>query len=319
MQRDFFAEVALHCFLGYDPRVAIYRKYALFTLIACVGVIVWGAYVRATGSGAGCGAHWPLCNGELVPQTEAQKTWVEFSHRVSSGLLMGVVGGLFAWAWFLFPRGSFAFRAAALSFVAVWLEALIGAFLVLLRLVEHDQSKLRLVSVSLHLVNTLFLLACLTVTWLACGHSRPRWRWPVRAERWWPRGLLGGFAALGALGAVAALGDTLFPPSSVLGGIAADISGAGHIAERIRMFHPLLAVGWVGAFAYWGGGLWDRLPALRRMGLWVLAVAGLNLSLGMLNIFLLAPLWLQMLHLAVANLLWILFVRHLFSAASSLI
>lgn len=295
----------------------LYRKYALFTLIGCVAVIVWGAYVRASGSGAGCGAHWPLCNGVLIPETEAQKTWVEFSHRLSSGALILLVGGLFVWAWRLFPRGSFAFRAAGLAFLAVWLEALVGAFLVLLRLVEHDQSVLRVISVSLHLVNTIFLLAALTVAALSPGVSHPRWRWPRNDERWWPRGLILGFAALGALGAVAALGDTLFPPSSVIGGIAADFSGPSHIAERIRVFHPMIAVSWAGAFAYWISGLWERLPAVRRRGQGALAVAGLNLVLGLLNIALLAPLWLQMVHLAVANLLWIIFVALLFSAASS--
>src|SRR5262245_52872740 len=147
----------------------LYRKYALFTLITCVLVILWGAYVRASGSGAGCGAHWPLCNGVMIPQTEAEKTWVEFSHRLSSGVLLLLVGGLFAWAWFAFPTGGFKFRAAALSLVAVLLEALVGAFLVLLRLVEHDQSVLRVISISLHLVNTLFLLAALTCAALSVG------------------------------------------------------------------------------------------------------------------------------------------------------
>src|SRR5262249_50502457 len=101
-------------------------------------------------------------------------------------------------------KGSFPRRAAGLSFLAVWLEAFIGAFLVLLRLVEHDQSVLRVVSISLHLVNTLFLLATLTLAALSPGVASPRWRWPRKEERWWPRSLLLGFAALGAFGAVAA-------------------------------------------------------------------------------------------------------------------
>jgi heme A synthase len=297
--------------------ISLYRKYAVFTLAGCVGVIVWGAYVRASGSGAGCGAHWPLCNGVLLPQTEAQKTLVEFSHRLSSGALIALTGGLFVWAWRIFPRGSFAFRAAAVSFGAVWIEAAIGAFLVLLRLVEKDQSVLRVASISLHLTNTLFLLAALTLAALAPGKAAPRWRWPKREERWWPRGLILGFAALGALGAVAALGDTLFPPASVFEGVISDLQG-GHIAERIRVLHPLLAVTWVGFFAYWIAGLWERLPSLRKLGQLALSLAGLNLLLGLLNIALLAPVWLQLTHLAVANALWIVFVSFLFSAASNL-
>ena len=129
--------------------------------------------------------------------------------------------------------------------------------------------------------------------------------------------LLLGFVALGALGAVAALGDTLFPPTSLLAGILADFSGGRHIAERIRVIHPLLAVSWVGAFTYWVAGLWERFPPAKKLGQVGLAVATVNVVLGLFNIVWLAPLPLQMLHLAVANVLWIIFVALLFSAASS--
>jgi heme A synthase len=281
-----------------------------------MAVITWGAYVRATGSGAGCGSHWPLCNGMLLPETEREKTFVEFSHRLSSALLLLFVGGLAAWAWALFPRGSFARRSALLAFAAVLLEALIGAFLVLLRLVEHDQSVLRVFSISLHLMNTLLLLGALTCAALSPGHPHPRWRWPHREGRWWPRALLAGFALLGGLGAVAALGDTLFPPTSVVAGILADLSMRGHLSERVRVLHPLLAVGWVFAAAWWISGLWQSSPALRAQGRRVLAAAALNLCLGLSNIVFLAPLGLQMVHLFVADLLWIFFISFLFSAAS---
>lgn len=280
-----------------------------------MGVILWGAYVRATGSGAGCGAHWPLCNGEVLPPTEAEKTLIEFSHRVSSGLLLVSVLALFIWAWRIFPRGSFPLRAAWLSFVAVLLEALIGAFLVLLRLVEQDQSTLRVFSISMHLVNTLFLLGALTCAALSPGHLTPRWRWPERS--WWPFSLIAGFALLGALGAVAALGDTLFPPTSVFHGILSDFARDSHLAEKIRFLHPLVAIGWVGAFAWWVADLWGRFPALRRRGQAVLLLCGLNMALGLGNIFFLAPLGLQMIHLLVADLLWIVFISLLFSAAST--
>ncbi len=298
------------------PALALYRRFAFLTLCTCVAVIVWGAYVRASGSGAGCGSHWPLCKGVLLPSTEQDKTFVEFSHRLSSALLLIFVGGLAACAWKLFPLSSFAFRSAALALVAVLMEALIGAFLVLLRLVEQDQSVLRVFSISVHLVNSLFLLAALTCAALSPGLISPRWRWPEQGQRWWPRGLIIGFALLGALGAVAALGDTLFPPSSVLAGILADLSDQGHLSERIRVLHPLLAVSWVFAATWWISGLWERIPFLKSHGQLVLWTAGLNLILGLCNIFFLAPLGMQLLHLFVADLLWIFFISFLFSAAS---
>ncbi len=292
----------------------LYRKYAWFTLTACVGVILWGAYVRATGSGAGCGSHWPLCNGEVLPRTDQEKTFIEFSHRVSSGLLLISVLVLAIWASRLFPRGSFPFRAAWLSFVAVLIEALIGAFLVLLQLVEQDQSTLRVFSISLHLVNTLFLLAALTCATLSPGMPNARWRWPDRS--WWPFGLTGGFALLGALGAVAALGDTLFPPTSVFHGIISDFARDSHLAEKIRILHPLAAVAWVGALAWWLAEVWQRDPRLRRLGQALLGLCGFNMLLGMSNIFFLAPVGLQIFHLGVADVLWIVFISLRFFAAS---
>jgi heme a synthase len=293
-----------------------YRKLALFNLVFTVAVIVFGAYVRATGSGAGCGSHWPLCNGVLVQVGIKEKTAIEYTHRLTSGLLLLFVAAQLFLAWKTFAPGSFARRAASLSLVAVVLEALIGAFIVLLGYVEHDKSMDRVLSMSLHLVNTLFLLAALTCAWLSAGHPHPRWRWPIREERWWPFGLIVGFAVLGGLGAIAALGDTLFPPSSVLAGIISDLSGNSHVAERIRILHPVLAVGWVGAALWWIAGVWERMPAMKTHGKLILWVAGGNLGLGLLNVLLLAPVGLQLIHLLVADLLWILFVSFLFSAAS---
>jgi len=281
-----------------------------------VAVIVFGAFVRATGSGAGCGSHWPLCNGVLVQAELKQKTLIEFSHRLSSGLLLLFIGFQAAWAWKLFVARSFPLRAAILSLVAVIIEALIGAFIVVLGYVEHDKSMDRVLSMSLHLVNTLFLLAALTCAAQSVDQPSPRWRWPNRKERWWPLGLIVGFAILGGLGAVAALGDTLFPPSSLLAGILSDFSGKSHIAERIRILHPVFAVAWVGAAIWWISGLWERMPELKAHGKMVLWVACGNLAVGLLNVLLLAPVGLQLFHLFVADVLWILFVSLLFSAAS---
>jgi cytochrome c oxidase assembly protein subunit 15 len=296
-----------------------FRAFVLFNLAFCVAVIVFGAFVRASGSGAGCGSHWPLCNGVLVQAgTVKQKTWIEMSHRMSSGLLLLFIGAQLAWARKLFTRGSFTRNAALLSFVAVIIEALIGAFIVLLGYVEHDKSIDRVLSMSLHLANTLFLVGALTCTLFSAAHHQPRWRWPVREERWWPLGLIFGFGFLGGLGAVAARGDTLFPPSSVLAGILSDLNGRSHVAERIRILHPLLAVSWVGAAAWWISGLWEKAPSLKPHGKLVLWAACLNMGLGLLNVLTLAPVGLQLVHLMVAEVLWILFVSFLFSAASNM-
>lgn len=295
----------------------LYRKYAWFTLAYCVAVILWGAFVRATGSGAGCGQHWPMCNGEVIPRAEQVKTLIEYSHRLSSGLCLLFVFILFLATLKLFPKGSFQRKAAGYSFIAIIIEALIGAALVLLRLVEHDQSIDRAISISLHLVNTLFLLAALTITAMAPAELKPRWHWPEGGKsRRWVRGILLGFALLGALGALTALGDTLFPVTDLGAEFRAKLEGRRHFLQQIRLLHPLLAVIWAGALAVWLAGLWERMPALKGRGRLLLWLTVGNLVLGLVNVITLAPIPIQILHLLWAETLWILLVSLVFSAAS---
>ena len=141
-----------------------FARYAWGVLVYSVGVVLWGAYVRATGSGAGCGAHWPLCNGEIIPQSPSIARMVEFSHRVTSGLTLLLVIGLVVWAWRTYPRGHRVRMGAGLSLALTISEALVGAGLVLFELVAQNSSVERAISVSIHLVNTFLLLAALAVT-----------------------------------------------------------------------------------------------------------------------------------------------------------
>ncbi len=292
-----------------------YEKYAWFVLFYSVAVILWGAYVRATGSGAGCGSHWPLCNGQVIPRAERIQTAIEFSHRLSSGVSLLFVFILFVWTLLKFPKG-FQRRAATFAFIAIILEALVGAMLVLLRLVEHDKSIDRVISISLHLGNTLLLLASLTITALAPRIKIPH-LWPTgKTERRWLSALFLGFMLLGMLGAMTALGDTLFPSTSFQEGFRGDFDEKRHFLERLRIIHPLFAVVWYGALWLYVAKVWESLPELSLHGKWLLALASLNLILGLTNIALLAPIWMQAVHLLVADLIWITFVSFAFSAAS---
>ena len=115
-----------------------FAKFAWFVLGLNLLVIVWGAFVRATGSGAGCGSNWPLCNGEVIPQAPAIETIIEFSHRISSGLALIAVVVLLAWAFRAYPRKHPVRLGALLSMILMILEALIGAGLVLLELVAYN-------------------------------------------------------------------------------------------------------------------------------------------------------------------------------------
>src|SRR5580700_9258006 len=140
-------------------------------------VVLWGAFVRATGSGAGCGDRWPLCNGTVVPRAPRIETIIEFTHRATSGIALVGVAALCLWAFRLFPRGHRARTCAVLSMVFLFTEALLGAGLVLFQYVEHNASAGRAAYLSAHLVNTEILLAMLTFTaWFGSDPvSRP---WP---------------------------------------------------------------------------------------------------------------------------------------------
>lgn len=274
-------------------------------------VIVWGAYVRATGSGAGCGRHWPLCNGEVVPRSPTAEMIVEFTHRVTSGLSLLLVLGLVWWAWRLFPKGHPARRGAALTVLFMVTESLLGASLVLFGWVAYDTSSIRALVVALHLANTLFLLGSMTLTaWWASG--RP---WPHLESRKRQSGLLGaallGVLFLGMSGAITALGDTLFPARSLAEGLRQDLSPTAHFLIRLRVIHPLLAVG-IGLFlvlmVHGVPGREDR--RLIRLA-WV--ATGLVLTqwlVGLVNILLLVPVSVQLIHLLVADLLWITLVLY---------
>jgi heme A synthase len=284
--------------------------YAWTVLVYNVGVILWGAYVRATGSGAGCGSHWPLCDGVVVPHSPRIETLVEFSHRVSSGIALLLVVGLVVWAFRAYPKGHPARSGAALSGFFIITEAVVGAGLVLFDLVADNASVTRAVSSSVHLVNTFLLLASLTLTawWARGGPPLQIQRQDVRV---WVLGL--GFLAmlvLGMSGAVTALGDTLFPPESLEEGLRQDVDPSASFMIRLRAIHPLIAVT-TSLYLLLIVGLPDIIghhPYSSRFARAVAVVLVVQLVAGVLNVLLLAPLWMQILHLFIADLCWILLV-----------
>src|SRR3954454_16176846 len=199
---------------------ARFARYAWSVLAYNVAVLLWGAYVRATGSGAGCGNHWPLCNGTVTPHSPTLATVIEFTHRATSGIDLALVAILAVWAFRAFPRLHPARLGATLSVVFLISEALIGAALVLLEHVAKNASSSRGYSLTTHLINTLTLLACLTLTaWWGMG--RPRLRVAGRAA-WFAGVSLLVVILMGVTGAIAALGDTLYPAASLSAGIAQD-------------------------------------------------------------------------------------------------
>jgi heme A synthase len=271
-------------------------RFAWFVLVFNIGVIAMGALVRATGSGAGCGPSWPTCQGEVIPPLEGA-TAIEFAHRAVSGAALLLVVILALWVWRRVDTGS-ARTGAVLSVVAIVAEALIGALIVLAEWVAEDASVARAIAVPLHLVNTFFLLAALTLTifWLA-GGGRLDWSARPKVSR---AVVLGGIALvlIAATGAVTALADTLFPKDG-------DDTGPTHFLSNLRLIHPILAVT-SASVGWWlsGRGGSARGPAARAL----VTLVGLMLLSGSLNVALGVPVAMQLIHLALADALWVTYV-----------
>src|SRR5436853_6203595 len=96
-------------------------RFSIGVLCVNLAVIAWGAFVRATGSGAGCGSHWPLCNGEVLPRAPSVERIIEFSHRLTSGLSLLLVVALCVWAFRVHPRGHGVRRTSAAAVVFILL------------------------------------------------------------------------------------------------------------------------------------------------------------------------------------------------------
>ncbi|RMG20994.1 MAG: heme A synthase [Deltaproteobacteria bacterium] len=298
----------LPCAMRPERYSRAFAGYAWAFLAYLVFVILFGAWVRITHSGAGCGAHWPTCNGEVIPFDPSIETLIEYTHRLTSGLL-GLLGILLvAWAARSFGRHRVTF-AAAVTLLFIVFEALIGAGLVLEELVGSDASVARAVVIALHLANTLVLTAAATLTAWWAGHPQ---RSAVGEAGSVPRWLL--VAALLATvvtamtGAVTALGDTLFPVDPAAGGgllarLREGLSPAEHFLVRLRIVHPVVALATGGLLVRLALRLWHS-PEAARPARWLLVLTVLEVLAGFVNIYLAAPGWMQILHLLLAQLLW---------------
>jgi heme A synthase len=292
-----------------------FAKYAWLTLAFNLLVIVWGAYVRASGSGAGCGSHWPLCNGEVIPGSPTVKTIVEFSHRLSSGLALLLVVGALVWAFLAWTfcahspkRPKIRYAASAMFFMSM--EAAIGAGLVLFEMVAENKSIARALWMSAHLVNTFLLVGTLTLmAWAATTGGRLN----VRGQgsiNWVFAAAIVATLILGVSGAVSALGATLFPVTSLAEGLKQDLSPTAHVLIRLRFFHPLIAIGVSGLLILTAYSARSRQPGndVKRWSTALIALVFVQLGAGAVNLLLHAPIWLQLLHLLLSDLVWIALV-----------
>jgi heme a synthase len=283
------------------------RRFAWGVVAYFIAVILWGTMVRATGSGDGCGDHWPLCNGTVMQHSPRLDTIIEFTHRITSGILFFSAVGLLVWTFVGTVRGHLARWTASATVGLVMVEAVLGALLVKLGYTAQSQSPMRPPFLALHLTTTLLLLAAITLTAHLLSRTSGFLRGTVLLHA--PFGAVAAVVVVmvvGVTGSLAALGDTLFPASSLSHALAQDFAAGSTWLVRWRWTHPTVAV-LASIFL-----VWILLRARqsttngdnRKLTTLVLVLLGVVCGLGALDVALLAPVWIQVVHLLAADTLW---------------
>lgn len=291
-------------------------RFAWFVVFYNLLVILWGAFVRASGSGAGCGNHWPLCNGQVIPVSPSFHTVIEFTHRMMTGGSTFLVVALLVWTFRATVKGHAARWFAIASTLLLLNEALLGALLVKLGYVTGNQSWGRMVLLSIHLSNTLLLVAALTLTARFVSNVRS-WAGLQRAAGFgWAVAGLAATVGVGVSGSMAALGDTLFPVESLRAAYAQDFTANSPWLLRLRLVHPVSALV-AAAFVVWlvrcsrreqAPGDGKSINVRARLASLVVYLLILQFVLGFADVLLLAPAWMQLVHLLGANLYWVALV-----------
>lgn len=274
--------------------------YAAFVVGFMVLVIVEGAVVRATGSGNGCGNHWPLCNGEVIPHHPRIATVIEYVHRSLTGVCTWLVVGLIAWVFLARVKGDIARRAVVWTGILLLTEGALGAVLVKGGYVEGNTSTMRVIVQCIHFSNTMALLAAMTLTWWWLREREtPVVDGRVRLVAWVA---LAGTMVVGATGSVAALADTLFPATDLKLALMQDFTAGAPLLVRMRWLHPAASVIALAC------AVWISYRIGGRMARWVMGLIVMQIVLGVADVLLLAPTWMQVLHLLGADAYWIALV-----------
>ncbi len=273
------------------------RPILFFTVAYTIVVILWGAWVRISHSGDGCGDTWPLCHGQLIPTAERAKTWVEYAHRLMSGVYGILVFLIFLWSRKVFSQGHRSRRYAAWFLFFCILEALLGANIVLFKLVGTNDTFFRALVIGIHQINSLLLTGVATLVFLTSGETsnHPRLTLPRGARL---KYFL--FLMLAMAGAWAALSSTLYPAEGFTESLNKEFAEGAPMMMRLRSLHPIFAL----LFGTWMSvSLYKNLD-LKTCALWVLAIL-----IGILTLLLASPVVLKITHLFLAHLLWISLIR----------
>lgn len=295
-------------------------KFAWSLLLYNVVVVVWGVFLRASKSGDGCGQYWLTCHGEVIPSAPELKTVIEFTHRLMSGLDFFLVLALMILVLVYFKDRKQLRFFAILSFVFIITEALIGAGLVLTGNVAEAYTDVRPLWAIGHLINTFLLLGALSLTaWLLAGGSDLK---PFYDRKLRNLGVAGTLAIVfvGITGSIAALSNMLFPSGSFAESLAKDFAPDSHLLLRLRILHPIgsVVVGIFIAFAAaWIKNHKKESKAVGRFSdvLSILIVS--QVIFGAMTLLTGAPIVMQLVHLLLADAVWIVWVLLIGSAMSN--
>ncbi len=279
--------------------------YTWITLVVTMIVILWGDVVQATGSGDGCGAYWPVCNGEVLPAFEGRETIIEYTHRATSGIVFLMAAALLIWSRRSFEKGSLVRRSANYSMFFMVTESLVGAALVLFRLVGEDASLARAFIAPIHLLNTLLLIASIVFI-LYFAYGGKRFQWQNNRLSWLLALGIAGIMIISTTGAITSLGDAIFPVTSTGEAIQQSQTAGQHFLVRLRVWHPVTAIIW-GIYLAVVAYLVARARPSRYTNILAYSVLALFISqliVGTLNVVLNAILPTQIIHLLLADALW---------------
>ena len=270
-------------------------------LVTSILSILAGAIVRATGSGDGCGASWPTCNGKVLPSLNTTSEIIEFSHRSISGILLVITLLLFIKSK---DQGTPSLHKKIINYLTffVLLEALIGAVIVIYEWVGLNSSLPRIIAVPLHLVNTFALLAFYTLIFFLLRESEND------LENFFDQRLKIAFILFfltGATGSITALADVLFPSASFIEGLADDFDSTSEILTRLRIVHPIVSTV-LSIFLFSESNRFKNIFGINASAIKILVITGV--VLGTLNVVSNIILPLSILHLLLADLLWITYI-----------
>ena len=307
-----------------------YFQYVRILWVYALVVILWGAWVRISKSGDGCGRSWPFCHGEVFPESVTNvSTWIEWIHRLSTGIFGLAVIFLVIMAFRAFPVGHRIRRLCLWTLFFTLTEALIGAKLVLSELVGDVGNFQRVFVMSLHQINSLLLTGSLAMSF-SCVPASYQYISFKRNQYMKLKSyvLEIGFLLLSIMGAVAALSSTLFPSESLIEGFWQDTQRNSHWLIQWRIFHPTFALAYVAVSLFllssFKSGIKEgvvmktvllqhKVRVNHLMLLYLLAF-----MMGLANLLMLSPIVLKMAHLTVTHVLWTYLIYFLHISVPSL-